>query len=103
MLKKFQDWLRGDCMDETALAKMLLDSIGKLIDKKLKEFKNSLIDEVTGKVASTSPLKVYLRDDTTNAVEVRNPYSLTLAVGDLVRVRFPNFKNDANRYIICKL
>lgn len=90
-------------MDNTALAKLLLDAIEKMVEKKFKELKNNLIDEVMGKVASTSPLTVYLRDDTTHPLEVRNPYGYNLAVGDLVMVRFPNFKNNINRYIVYKL
>jgi len=90
-------------LDEKDEAKAITDAINSIVDKKLEDFKKSLCDEVTAKVATTSPLTVYLRGDTTVAVEVLNPRGEVLSVGDLVRVRFPNLRNDANRFIDRKL
>ncbi len=90
-------------MNEKDEAKAIYDLVNRMVDLKFAEFVKSLCDEVTGKVASTSPLTVFLRGDVSVSVGVGNPLAVTVSVGDLVRVRFPNFRNDANRYIIYKL
>ena len=90
-------------MNEADEARAIHGYVNRMIDLRLAEFVKTLCDEVTAKVSSTSPLTVYLRGDVSVFVSVGNPMAVAVSVGDLVRVRFPNFRNDANRYILFKL
>lgn len=82
--------------------KAILDVIDIRIEKKFKELiKSDLILEKVGKVAVSSNgsmIQVYINNSQT-AVEVKNPRSFSLSVGDFVAVVFPTFKNDNSKYI----
>ena len=79
-------------------ASAVFEAINKIVELRLKEFRDSLRDEVTAKVNTLSPLTVYINNDEI-PIDVKNPRDFVLTLGQLVKVRFPNFKNDANRYI----
>lgn len=85
-------------------AQFLIDLIDTRIEKKVPEIikkQSGFIYEKTGKVAVSgngSIIQVYIENSTT-AVEVKNPSSFSLTAGQLVAIVFPNFKNDNAKYI----
>lgn len=82
-------------------AKQLDSYIDLKIENKFKELINNVSLEKVGKVAVSgngTVIQVYIENSTT-AVEVKNPRSFSLVAGQLVVVVFPNFKNDNAKYI----
>ena len=57
--------------------------------------------ERVGKVATSgsgATISVYIENSTT-AVDIKNPNGLSLTAGQLVVITFPRFKNDNAKYI----
>jgi len=82
-------------------AKQFKTIIEDLTEKKFKELWKKNTSWSVGKVvtsASTATIQIYINNSTT-AVEVKNPRSFSLTEGQLVAVVFPNFKNDSQKYI----
>lgn len=61
------------------------------------EQQNLIVGEVeTG--GSGATISVYINNSTT-AVDVKNPNGLTLSTGQLVAIIYPNGRNDGEKYI----
>jgi hypothetical protein len=82
-------------------AKQLTAVIDARVEKKLREVLGKIKNWSTGKVATSgngTTISVYINNSTT-AVDIRNPRSLSLAAGQLVAVIYPNWKQDNMMYI----
>ena len=82
-------------------AKMFIDVIDARVEKKLSEVLAQQRNWAVGKVASGgsgATVSLYINNSTT-AVDVKNPRSFTLVAGQLVAVIFPNGRNDQDKYI----
>jgi hypothetical protein len=82
-------------------AKQLTAIIDARVDKRVAEILRNTKNWATGKVAvsgSGATISVYINNSTT-AVDVKNPRSLSLAAGQLVAVVYPNWKQDNMMYI----
>jgi len=82
-------------------AKQFKTIIEDLTEKKFKELWKKNTNWSVGKVvtsANTATIQLYINNSTT-AVEVKNPRSFSLTTGQLVVVSSPNNKDDNMRYI----
>lgn len=82
-------------------AKQLVGIIDSRVEKKFKELVGTLTSEVVGKVESLGDgtvISVYINNSDT-AVGVKNPRSFSLTIGQLVVVKYPNFRNDNSKFI----
>jgi hypothetical protein len=82
-------------------AKQLAAYIDSRVERKLREVLGKTKNWATGKVAvsgSGATISVYINNSTT-AVDVKNPRSLSLTAGQLVAVIYPNWKQDNMAYI----
>jgi hypothetical protein len=91
-------------LNSPEFAKFIIDIIDQRIDKKVPEIikkSSGFIYEKVGKVVTSgngATIQIYIENSTT-AVEIKNPRSLSLTAGQLVAIVFPNFKNDNSKYI----
>lgn len=82
-------------------AKQLAAYIDSRVERKLREVLGKTKNWATGKVAvsgSGATISVYINNSTT-AVDVKNPRSFSLTAGQLVAVVYPNWKQDNMMYI----
>lgn len=88
-------------INDPKVAKLLIESFRDIARKVFREEIVKLNLEKIGKVAVTgngATIQIYIENSTT-AVEIKNPRSLSLTAGQLVAIVFPNFKNDNSKYI----
>ena len=91
-------------MNSPEFARILIEIMDTRIDKKVPEIiknQSGFMYEKVGKVATSgsgATISVYIENSTT-AVDIKNPNSLSLTAGQLVMITFPRFKNDNTKYI----
>lgn len=88
-------------INDPKVVDILFDAIDKRVEEKFKELLQSNPSWVKGKVATSgsgSTISCYISNSTT-AVDVNNPRSFSLVAGDLVKINFPNNRNDRDKYI----
>ena len=88
-------------VNSNEFADFLIDLIDTRIEKKFPELQKKNINWSVGKVVTSgsgTTISVYINNSTT-AVTIKNPNSLSLITGQLVVVISPNYKDDNMRYI----
>lgn len=86
-------------LSDPRVAEKLIEIMDTRIQKALAKHRPRFF--VTGTIATTSPLTVYIQGSDV-AVPVQNPNNITLNVADTVAIIFPNCVDNANRFIIFK-
>lgn len=88
-------------INDPKVAKLLIESFKDIARKVFREEIVKLNLEKIGKVAVTgsgATIQIYIENSTT-AVEIKNPRNFSLTEGQLIVIVFPNFKNDDGKYI----
>lgn len=91
----------GTNLNDTAFIKEILSIIDLRIEKKVAELLAKQTNWAAAKVATTgsgATVSLYINNSTT-AVDAKNPRSFSLTAGQLVAVNYPNHKLDSMAYI----
>lgn len=88
-------------INDPKVVDILFEAIDKRVEEKFKELLLLNPSWVKGKVATSgsgSTISVYISNSTT-AVDVNNPRGFSLTTGQNVVIRYPNNKNDRDKFI----